>query len=127
MGKQPLQTVPVFDLKTKRLFTMPAVELALGMVQSNLQGIEGAVWVDSAVLKATPGHSHGLLPEEMPERLRKIKAALDEVRPMSLEQWEDGFRRDQSPTCCGNREGMLLFSFVINGKFRQYPETSCEH
>jgi hypothetical protein len=105
---------------------MPAVEPAPGMVPANVQGIEATVRVDSAVLKAAPGHRHGPLPEELPERWRKIKAALDEVRPTSPEQWEDGFHRDQNPTCSGNREAIFLFSFVIDEKCRQYSETSCE-
>jgi hypothetical protein len=88
--------VRVFDFGTEQIITMPAAELAPGMVKARLEGIEGEVWIDSSHLKKNV-FQHPPFDEEVRNHLREIKSALDEVYPMSLEQWEDGFRRDRTP------------------------------
>jgi hypothetical protein len=88
--------VRVFDFGTEQIITMPAAELAPGMVKARLEGIEGEVWIDSSHLKKNV-FQHPPFDEEVRDHLHEIKSALNEVYPMSLEQWEDGFRRDRTP------------------------------
>jgi hypothetical protein len=40
-----METVRVYDSKTRKVFTMPAAELAPDMVEAKIEGIEGTVWV----------------------------------------------------------------------------------
>jgi hypothetical protein len=97
----PEPAVRVYDLETKALTTIPARELAEGMVRIPAEGVEGEVFVSAAQLTAL---QPGLPPYRRPpfgEGLRAVVAALRdalrEVRPLSLEQWEDGLRRDIDP------------------------------
>ena len=90
------ERVRVFDFDTQQITTIPAAELAPGMVSVRMKGIEGTVWVDATRLEQNV-FQHPPFSEEAREYLRQIKAALDEVYSMSLEQWEDGFRRDRTP------------------------------
>lgn len=86
--------VQVYDIPAGTFSTMPARELAPGMVQVELEGIEGVCWVNPSHLQQSP-YQHPPFDEETRDYLRQIKAALDEVYPQSLEQWEDGFRCDR--------------------------------
>ena len=61
-----------------------------------MKGIEGDCWIDPSLLQKSP-HQFAPFDEETRDYLREIKDAIDEVCPMSLEEWEDGFRRDQNP------------------------------
>ncbi len=79
----PTSTEPVW---------IPESELTGDIVQVHMIGV-GEVWVyrsdleDSRIL-------HPPFSPETRERIDKIRRALAEVRPLTLEQWEDGFRRD---------------------------------
>jgi len=95
-SRDDTQRVSVYDFETQTFSTIPAAELAPGMVCVRIDGVEGDVWVDGAQLPLN-SHQHPPFDEEIRDLLRQIQAALDEVYPMSLEGWEDGFRRDHSP------------------------------
>jgi hypothetical protein len=84
----------IYDFSTRRVGTIPADELAPGMIQMQVSGVKGKVWA-APPANVQPG-PYRIKPfdEETRDFLREIKAALDEVRPLSLEEWEDGFRRD---------------------------------
>jgi hypothetical protein len=97
MRKGTREFVSVFDFRTQSIIRMPADELAPGMVRAKVKGIDEEVWVDSRD-GLTPGpYQHPPFDEAARDYLRSIKAALDEVFPMTLEEWEDGFRRDANP------------------------------
>src|SRR5690349_5054197 len=87
------EMVRVFDSDTGKITTIPAAELAPGMVRITVQGMEGEFWADASKLKQSP-YRHPPFSEEVRDILRNIQQALEEVYPLSLEQWEDGFRRD---------------------------------
>ncbi len=87
--------VNVFDMETHSVTRMPARELAAHMVEVKMEGIEGTVWIDARELKQGD-YKHPPFPEEIRDFLRDIKSSLDEVYCLSLEQWEDGFRRDRN-------------------------------
>ena len=87
--------VQVYDVPTGTLSTIPARELAPGMVRVTINGVEGDCWVRPDQLQQSP-YQHPPFDEEARAYLHQIKDALDEVHPMSLEEWEDGFRRDRN-------------------------------
>jgi len=90
------EKVRVYDLQTKQLTTIPAAELAPGMVRANVQGIEGDVWIDATTAGQAPLR-HPPFPEEIREHFRRFAALFHDVYPITPEQWEDGFRRDTNP------------------------------
>ena len=89
-------TVLWLDPATREVVRIPASELSPGLVQVQMKGSEEPVWADPALFQPSP-FQHPPFPEEIRNLLRTIKATLDEVHPMSLEAWEEGFRRDQNP------------------------------
>ena len=85
--------VNVYDSESRQIHSIPADELAPGMIRARVEGVEGDVWVEAASL--TPGeYKHPRLDEQGKGLIREIKGALDEVHFMTEEEWEDGFRRD---------------------------------
>jgi hypothetical protein len=88
-------TVRVYDPDTGRTVTIPARELAPGMVQVEREG-EGLVWVPEATLKAGPIR-HSEMPGLRP-LFRRLSETFAAVHPVTPERWEDGFRRDRDPT-----------------------------
>lgn len=85
--------VRLYDLDAKQITTIPAAELAPGMVCITLTGKTGKFWADASKINHGP-HRHPPFSEEVKDILRIIQYALQEVYPLSLEEWEDGFRCD---------------------------------
>jgi hypothetical protein len=92
----PSSTVRLLDTATGEISFIPARELAPFMAEARVDGIDGTVWVDLRELRAGE-YQHPPFEETRIARLRELKSALDEVYSLSLEQWEDGFRRDTDP------------------------------
>ena len=95
-GGNMLKKVKVYDFETKEVITIPSAELAPGMVEAEVEGV-GRVWVDAKQATMDGGYRHEPFSEDIRDRLREIKEALDEVHPMTLQEWEDGFRKDTHP------------------------------
>lgn len=95
---QPKDTdfVNLLDTTTHTVIRMPACELAPGMIQVKIDGIEGLVWVNANDLKRSE-YRHPPFCEEIRDYFREIKGSLDEFYCLSIEEWEDGFRRDNNP------------------------------
>jgi hypothetical protein len=91
-----LPCVRVFDPGSKVVRTMPAAELAPGMVAASLEGVSGVVWVEAAQLEEGE-YRHPPLAEPLRAQIGRIWQVLWEVYPQSLDEWEDGFRRDVDP------------------------------
>jgi hypothetical protein len=89
-------TVRVYDFATKQIMIIPAAELAPGMVCAQVEGIEGEVWIDAKGLKEGP-FRHPPFGEEVRAHLRRLQDVLHDVYPITVEQWEEGFRRDADP------------------------------
>jgi len=87
------QSVQIYDFTTKKVSSIPAAELAPGMIEAEVQGI-GRVWVAASQLRDEGPYRHPPLTEDIRQYLRRIKESLDEVYPQTLEEWEDGFRKD---------------------------------
>jgi hypothetical protein len=91
----PEKHVRIHDFKNKSSTTIPAAELAPGMIEVRIQGLEGTYWINPRSLEKTEGPVRHP-PFDAPRRgkIRKIMGLLKEVYPLTFEQWEDGFRRD---------------------------------
>jgi hypothetical protein len=91
------KTVRVYDPVAKAVSTIPAAELAPGMVEAQVEGV-GRVWINSAKVKPSGKFKHPPFEQWMRDFIeREIQKPLAEVRPITLAQWEDGFRCDTEP------------------------------
>jgi hypothetical protein len=95
-GNRSTNLVPFYDVETGRVVQIPASELRPGTVQVRVQGIAGVVWVLPHQLKQGE-IKHPEFEEGVREYIRQIQAAFAEHRPLSFEEWEEGFRRDANP------------------------------
>jgi hypothetical protein len=91
-----METVLFYDVESRRVVRIPVSELRPGAVQARVQGIDEIVWVVPEQLKEGPLR-HGPFPEEVRAVIRQIQETFAEFYPLSLEEWEDGFRRDANP------------------------------
>jgi hypothetical protein len=64
--------------------------------QVRLAGQEELVWVLPSDLQAGEVR-HPPFSEDMRKHIREIKSAFAEHHPLTMEEWEDGFRRDANP------------------------------
>ena len=100
MDKLGPRFVTIIDLKTHTTTTIPAQELAPGMVQVSFNGREGVFWAKADdvlnTVKPSPP-KHPSFDKKTKGDLRKIIAVLGEVYPISIEELENGLRRDQNP------------------------------
>ncbi|HYF53475.1 MAG TPA: hypothetical protein VEA41_04390 [Salinarimonas sp.] len=93
---QPKERVPFYDVPSRRVIYIPPEELAPGAVRAKIQGIEGVVWILADQLQAGP-LQHPPFDEDVRQHIRRIQETFAEHRPMSADEWEDGFRRDRDP------------------------------
>lgn len=91
-----MKMVEIYDFKTKKKSTIPAAELAPGMIQAQVAGV-GLVWIAASQAKLEGEFLHPPFDDEWRELLSMIKERLDAVHPMTLKQWEEGFRKDENP------------------------------
>jgi hypothetical protein len=92
-----METVPFLDTATGKVVQIPAAELRPGAVQARVEGVDGVVWIMADEVK--PGEiRHPPFSEEIRAYVRRIREAFAEHRPLTLEEWEEGFRRDLRPS-----------------------------
>lgn len=98
-GRPPApEMVPFLDVEAGRVVRIPAAELRPGAIQVRLQGTEEVVWALPEQLQLHQGEvKHPEFEEGIRDYIRQIQAAFAEHRPLSFEEWEDGFRRDANP------------------------------
>lgn len=90
------EMVPYFDTATGRVVRIPVSELHSDVIQARIQGIDEVVWVSAGQLHAGEVR-HPPFSEDIRQYIRQIQSAFAEHRPLSFEEWEDGFRRDANP------------------------------
>jgi hypothetical protein len=93
------EMVRVLDLETQQIVTIPACELAYGMIQADLIHEDGStekVWIRTPDFPL-PDIRHPLFPEAVKDLIRKLHATFGDVDGRSLELWEDLLRRDANP------------------------------
>jgi hypothetical protein len=90
--------VRIFDFATQQVHTIPARELAPGMIRVKLGARPelGEVYVDARQLHDAP-RRHPPFPEHFQDYFRQLSELLADVCPKTPEQWEDGFRQDTHP------------------------------
>ncbi len=104
-GKYPMKKIPLvdmFDFKTQQTTRIPASELSPGMIFAEVLDV-GEVWVDVRQTKPGVKRRHKSLEPDLIFRVLWVKAALEEVYPMSLDKWIDGFLCDIYPVVEINR------------------------
>jgi hypothetical protein len=88
--------VPFLDVEGRRVVRIPASELRPGAIQVRLQGRDEVVWaLPEQLMQGEIKHPE--FDEEIRDYIRQIQAAFSEQRPLSFEEWEEGFRRDATP------------------------------
>ena len=91
-----MKMVTLYDLERKQTHTIPAAELAPGMVHVDVRGV-GLVWIDGTKSKLGDVKHPPLSSETKAMIRREIMTPLRDVFSESLAEWEDGFRRDENP------------------------------
>lgn len=100
------ESVRVYDFETEETTQIPARELADTMAAATVEGVEGRVYVDARQAAAHDektrrelGIAPGIAPfdEDARDFLREIKSSVDEFYCQTLEEWENGFRKDENP------------------------------
>lgn len=105
------KTVRVLDSQTGKIISIPASELAPGMVLARMDSPEGdlgEVYVDASTVETAPLR-HPPFDDNGREFLRRLAYHLAEVCPRTVEDWEDGFRRDTHP-----EKEMLVWANIVN-------------
>jgi hypothetical protein len=93
---KPDDMVRVYKPTTKTITEIPASQLTPNMIQAQVEGIDCVHWIDAGELKMGERQAESF-PEDIRDLFRDLKAKLDEVYLMSIEEWEDGFLRDANP------------------------------
>jgi hypothetical protein len=88
--------VPFLDVENGRVVQIPVSELRPGTVQIRIKGIDGLVWALPNQFK-DGGVRHPPFDESVCAYIRQIQEAFAEHRNLSLDEWEEGFRRDANP------------------------------
>ena len=88
------ENVEVINVETGDVSLVPSDKIGPGMVRISYEGKE--YWADSAQLQQNE-YQHEPFEGEVKARIENIMVSLSEVYPLSYEEWEDGFRRDQNP------------------------------
>lgn len=95
IGQRSTDMISFLD-DTGTVVRIPASRLPPGGIQIQLQGSDSVVWtIPEGFQKSYLRHSE--FEEDVRDYIRQIQAAFSEQRPLSLEEWEDGFRRDANP------------------------------
>jgi hypothetical protein len=89
-------SVQFFDVAIGRAVSIPACELRPGCIQIRLQGSTDVVWADPSQLKQGEIQQPPFN-DAMRADIKKIQMAFAEHRNLTVEEWEDGFRRDTHP------------------------------
>jgi hypothetical protein len=109
-------TVRVFDFATKKVTTVPASELAPGMARMKIEGLEGEYFVEAGQIDDEGEIKHPPFSEEVRDYFRSFAATFADVYPGTVEEWEDGFRRDTHPA-----KEIAVWS-VIERHFKHFTE-----
>src|SRR5437660_1795022 len=88
------ERVRVYDFETQKITTIPAAELASGMIKAQVQGIDGEVYVEASQVRLGGDYRHPPFDAERKALMRHLAEVFADVYPITAEQWEDGFRRD---------------------------------
>lgn len=88
------ENVEVINIETRDVSLVPSEQIGPGMIRISYEGKE--YWADSAQLQQNE-YQHEPFNGKVKARIEFIMASLSDVYPLSYQDWEDGFRRDQNP------------------------------
>lgn len=112
----------VYDLVTEKLSTIPIAELGHGMIEVKIVGV-GRAWISPsqlAVRTETGPICHPPIGDEQRKLIKeRIMEPLSEVYPKTLNEWEDGFRRDI------NAEREIARWLVVVERFEAFANANC--
>lgn len=91
-----MRSVRIFDFHTKTLTEIPESELAPGFVRAKVDGVDGEVYIDSSS-GTKSDFRHPPFDAETGEVFAEFADIFAAVFPMTVDEWEDGFRRDMHP------------------------------
>jgi len=114
-------TVRFYDFESQSVINIPRSELRPGLIQAQIEGIDGTVWVSPDRSTTVPVR-HEPFDEEIRYAIRKIHDTFAEHRDLSLTEWEDGFRCDMEPA---GEIALWLHAADVYTKFTE-SETSPE-
>lgn len=91
-----MQTVNLYDFRSKKITTIPAAELAPGLVRAKVNGVDGEVYVDAAdaLENCVAICRHPPFPAEYCHIFEKFAEVFRDVYPITAAEWADGFRYD---------------------------------
>ncbi len=88
--------VYVYDNESGGIKKIPKAHLDPKFIPVKEQGTNRVYWIDPKQLQIGK-YKHPPFDENRLANIREIKSKLDDVYSLSIEQWEDGFRRDTDP------------------------------
>lgn len=107
------ETVKCYDIDAKKVVSISKNEIGPGFVQARIEGQDGLVWVNASKLEPAP-IKHASFDQEARSYIQQIQGVFSEHYRLSVEEWEDGFRRDSTP----EREiAIWLYSSEVYEKF----------
>lgn len=110
--------VRIYDFATKKITEIPLSELPPGLVSAQVDGVEGLVWIDPVHLEPNTQYFHPPFPPAVRREIGRIAEALQEVVPMSQQEWEDGIRRDRNA-----KKQIFLFTCIAEA-YRRMTDKS---
>jgi len=117
------EIVRIFDSETKEITEVPMSELAPGFGLANVKGVEGDVYIDLSTAK-TGEYKHPPFDEKTRKIFKLLQSVFKEVNPLTVNEWEDGFRRDAHPMkeleLWANMAG--AFNYFTKGKHMSLAE-----
>ena len=93
-----MNTVRLYDFETKTLTDIPASELAPGYINSQVQGIEGTVFVKASQAKSpTEFRQPPFTDPKVLAKFERFSKTFKDVCRKTPQEWADGFRYDTTP------------------------------
>ena len=90
------ERVAVYDFDHQEILWVSMDDLPARFLQVQMEGVDHPVWVDPERLRQGQYQQPPFGPE-VRAVFAQLKASLDEVYPRTIDEWEDGFRRDRNP------------------------------
>ena len=120
-AKSTPDVVRFYDFESRGVVELPAENIKPEYMQAYVDGVEGVVWVDSTQVKQAEIR-HPPFDEEVRDYIRHIAETFAEHRDLSIEQWEEGFRRDRDPV-----QEIALWAYAA-GVYNEFTEQErCAH
>lgn len=90
------ETVECYDFETKKVVSISKNEIGSGFVQARIEGQDELVWVNASKLEPAT-IKHASFDQEARSYIQQLQRIFSEHYRLSVEEWEDGFRRDSNP------------------------------